>query len=146
MVFITANSGAFVAGLDAGLTYNTFPLMDGKLVPPGLFELSPAYLNFFENMTTVQFDHRVLAILVLAGVLAFWGWVRKAPLAPGQRLALNVMAVVALVQVGLGISTLVFAVPVPLAALHQGGAVALFSAAVWLVRELHVPWAPETGP
>ncbi len=146
LVFITANSGAFVAGLDAGLTYNTFPLMDGKLVPPGLFELSPAYLNFFENMTTVQFDHRVLAILVLAGVLAFWARVRKAPLAPGQRLALNVMAVVALVQVGLGISTLVFAVPVPLAALHQGGAVALFSAAVWLVRELHVPWAPETGP
>ncbi len=146
LVFVTAISGAFVAGLDAGLAYNTFPLMDGELVPQGLFELSPAYLNFFENITTVQFDHRVLAILALAGVLAFWGWARKTPLAPGQRLALNVMAIVALVQVGLGISTLVLAVPVPLAVLHQGGAVALFSAAVWLVREFHLPGAPGTGP
>ena len=146
LVFVTAISGAFVAGLDAGLAYNTFPLMDGELVPPGLFELNPAYLNFFENITTVQFDHRVLAILALAGVLAFWAWARKTPLAPGQRLALNVMAIVALVQVGLGIATLVLAVPVPLAALHQGGAVALFSAAVWLVREFHLPGAPGTGP
>ncbi len=136
LIFVTALSGAFVAGLDAGLAYNTFPLMDGGLVPPGLFEIKPVYLNFFENIATVQFDHRLLAITVLVAVTVFWHQARKAPLTTGQRRAVNSLAAVAAVQVALGISTLVLVVPVPLAALHQAGAVALLSAAVWLIHEL----------
>ena len=72
LVFVTAFSGALVAGLDAGLSYNTFPLMDGHLIPDGLFVQSPFYINFFENLITVQFDHRVLALLILCGALYFW--------------------------------------------------------------------------
>ena len=136
MIFVTALSGAFVAGLDAGFVYNTFPLMDGAWVPDGLFELAPGYRNFFENITTVQFDHRILATTVFAAVMVFWWRARRAGLAPGQRLALNVLAAVAVAQVALGISTLLLVVPVPLAALHQAGAVALFLAAVWLAHEL----------
>ena len=136
LIFVTALSGAFVAGLDAGLAYNTFPLMDGGLAPPGLFEIKPVYLNFFENIATVQFDHRLLAITVLVAVTVFWHRARKAPLTTAQRRAVNALAAVAAVQVALGISTLLLAVPVPLAALHQAGAVALLSAAVWLIHEL----------
>ena len=136
LIFVTALSGAFVAGLDAGFVYNTFPLMDGAWVPDGLFELAPGYRNFFENITTVQFDHRILATTVFAAVMVFWWRARRAGLAPGQRLALNVLAAVAVAQVALGISTLLLVVPVPLAALHQAGAVALFLAAVWLAHEL----------
>ncbi len=136
LIFVTALSGAFVAGLDAGFVYNTFPLMDGAWVPDGLFELAPGYRNFFENITTVQFDHRILAITAFGAVMVFWWRTRRAGLAPGQRLALNVLAAVAAVQVALGISTLLLVVPVPLAALHQAGAVALFLSAVWLAHEL----------
>ena len=136
LIFLTALSGAFVAGLDAGLAYNTFPLMDGGLAPPGLFEIKPFYLNFFENIATVQFDHRLLAITVLVAVTVFWHRARKAPLTTGQRRAVNALAALAAVQVALGISTLLLLVPVPLAALHQAGAVALLSAAVWLIDEL----------
>ncbi len=141
LIFVTALSGAFVAGLDAGLVFNTFPLMGGVLVPEGLLDLSPGYLNFFENVVTVQFDHRVLAISVLAAVGVFWWRARKSVLTPGQRLATNLLTAVALAQVVLGISTLLLAVPVPLAALHQAGAVALFCIAVWMVREFRTPAA-----
>lgn len=136
LIFVTALSGAFVAGLDAGFVYNTFPLMDGAWVPDGLFELAPGYRNFFENITTVQFDHRILAITAFAAVMVFWWRTRRAGLGLGPRRALNVLAAVAAVQVALGISTLLLVVPVPLAALHQAGAVALFLAAVWLAHEL----------
>ena len=136
LIFVTALSGAFVAGLDAGFIYNTFPLMDGALVPGGLFELNPGYRNFFENIITVQFDHRILAITTFAAVMVFWWLVRGAGLAQGPRTAANVLAAVAVAQVALGISTLLLVVPVTLAALHQAGAVFLFLGAVWLAHEL----------
>src|SRR5690606_1324854 len=66
LVFAQSGLGALVAGLKAGLTYNTWPLMDGKLVPDGLLAHSPWYVNFFENVTTVQFDHRIVAYAVVA--------------------------------------------------------------------------------
>ena len=71
LVFVQIVLGAFVAGLKAGFTYNTWPLMDGKLVPDGLLSMSPWYLNPFENITMVQFNHRVMAyVLVVAGGVA----------------------------------------------------------------------------
>jgi cytochrome c oxidase assembly protein subunit 15 len=151
LAFVTTLSGGFVAGLDAGFIFNTFPLMDGRLVPEDLFELRPLYLNPFENLATVQFDHRVLGSVVILGAIAlFWRVsVSSAPLR--ARLAAGFLAVMATVQVGLGISTLVLAVPVALGVLHQAGAFVLFAAALWTIRELRaipvpVPHAGSTGP
>jgi len=136
LIFVTALSGGFVAGLDAGLIYNTFPLMDGQLVPDGLFSMEPPYLNVFEDIMTVQFDHRVLAVAVVAAVAALWLGAPKASLAPRARLALDLLALATAVQAALGVSTLLLVVPVFLAATHQAGAVVVFSAALWTVHEL----------
>ena len=135
LVFVTTLSGGFVAGLDAGFSYNTFPLMEGELLPGGLFALDPVFVNFFENVATVQFTHRVLALAVLAAAAAIWVVARRARQERRRRLAASVMAAVAAIQVGLGISTLVFVVPVPLAAAHQAGAMLLFCVSLWVVHE-----------
>lgn len=136
LIFVTMLSGGFVAGTDAGFAYNTFPLMDGRLVPEGLFTLSPAYLNFFDNITTVQFTHRVLALSTLTAVIVFWLMVRQRPLPARARLATHGLLAAALLQVGLGIATLVLVMPTALAALHQANGVALLTMIVWTGFEL----------
>ncbi len=135
LVFVTAFSGALVAGLDAGLTYNTFPLMDGDWIPDGMFAMSPAYINLFENITTVQFDHRILATTTFASVLAFWVIGRRRGARGGLRRALDALAVMVCLQVALGIATLLLVVPVVLATAHQAGAALLLGLAVWAYRE-----------
>jgi cytochrome c oxidase assembly protein subunit 15 len=134
-VFVTMMSGAFVAGLKAGFSYNTFPLMAGKLVPDGMWSVTPAYLNLFENVTTVQFNHRVLAIATFLGVIVLWLVARRMNLSRTQRLWLHATAIAAVVQVALGISTLVMRVPVPLAALHQAGAMVLLTVLLCLAYD-----------
>jgi heme a synthase len=141
---ITIVSGAFVAGLKAGLIYNTFPLMGGRIVPIGAMGLEPLWRNFFENPATVQFIHRVLALSTLAASLALW-W--RGRLLPGHhplRRALNVVAVVAVAQVCLGILTLLLYVPVTIGTIHQGGAVVLLS--TLLVAEWMAGRAWLVGP
>lgn len=130
MVALTAVSGGFVAGLDAGFSYNTFPLMNGHFIPEGIFPLAPFYLNFFEDATTVQFIHRTLAETTFVLVMVFWLRALKS----GRALPVNVLGAAALVQVALGVSTLLLVVPLPLAAAHQAGAVVLFLAALWVVH------------
>lgn len=127
LVFLTILAGGFVAGLRAGMTYNTFPLMDGRLVPAGYLDESPWWINLFENVAAVQFNHRVLAITTLVAALAFWfyAW-RSAPTSQG-RLLVNAIGFTAVLQVALGIATLLLVVPVALAALHQAGALALLT-------------------
>jgi len=134
-VFVTMMSGAFVAGLKAGFTYNTFPLMAGQLVPDGMWSVAPAYLNFFENVTTVQFSHRVLAIATFLAIIALWLVAQRMNLSRPQRLWLHAAALAAVVQVALGILTLVLRVPIPLAALHQAGAMVLLTALLCLAYE-----------
>jgi heme a synthase len=134
LILLQVAAGAFVAGLKAGLTYNTWPLMDGRLIPAGLGTLSPWYLNLFENITTVQFTHRSLAYVVtLAVVLHAVHVARRADDERLRRSAWLLIAAVA-VQVVLGIWTLVWVVPIPLALAHQGMAALLFAIAV---RHLH---------
>jgi cytochrome c oxidase assembly protein subunit 15 len=136
LVFVTLISGAFVAGLKAGLIFNTFPTMQGDWLPPGLYAMRPAYLSLLEDPTTVQFNHRVLALLTLTSVLAvcIHVLIRRAGVkARGWAYAAAAMA---LVQVGLGISTLLLKVPVALATAHQAGAVLLFTLALCLSFEL----------
>nr|XP_002130051.1 cytochrome c oxidase assembly protein COX15 homolog [Ciona intestinalis]XP_018671544.1 cytochrome c oxidase assembly protein COX15 homolog [Ciona intestinalis] len=137
LVFITALSGAFVAGLDAGLTYNTYPKMADRWLPSDLLGFKPKWLNFFENPTTVQFDHRLLGHATLALVTYTWYKVRKTPgLHPRILLASNLMLGMGWLQVILGISTLLTFVPTHLAATHQSGSLTLLSFTVWLAHEL----------
>ena len=136
LVGITILSGGFVAGLDAGFAYNTFPLMGGQLVPEGLWLLEPVYRNFFENPMTAQFGHRVLAILTLVLITVFSLRAGSAPLPARARLACRGLLGAALLQVGLGIATLILVVPLPLAAAHQAGAMLLWTAALWTAIEL----------
>ncbi len=136
LVFITIGSGGFVAGLDAGFIYNTFPLMGDGLVPEEFLQLTPAWLSLFEDVATVQFDHRVLAILTLVLVGAAWAWGLKHDIRPRTRTALHGLALTAVGQVSLGIATLLLVVPVSIAAIHQAGALVLFTAVLWVVHEL----------
>ena len=133
LVSLTVLSGAFVAGIDAGLIYNTFPLMDGGALPPGYFETPAAA---FEDHGTVQFHHRVLAIASLIGVATLWWQSRWLALTPRARRVANGLLAMAGLQVALGITTLLLVVPVHAAATHQAGAVLLFTLVVWLLHEL----------
>ncbi len=137
LVTVTMASGGFVAGLKAGLTYNTFPLMDGRWVPDGLFALQPWFLNLFENMATVQFDHRLLAILVILSIIVLWLAARRLSLPKQLRYGLHILLLVGLLQVGLGIATLLLYVPVALAAAHQAGALLVFTVVVFLAHQLY---------
>ena len=137
-VLVVMVSGAFVAGLDAGLIYNTFPLMDGHLVPPGLYTMSPWAANIFENIMTVQFNHRVLAMVLVALVAGLWLRSRRCPAPPARRLA-DALFAMSLLQAALGISTLLLIVPLPLALAHQGGALILFTLALCLAHAVRLP-------
>jgi cytochrome c oxidase assembly protein subunit 15 len=136
LVFAQALSGALVAGIRAGFAYNTFPLMNGHVVPPGMFVLEPWYLNFFANVATVQFDHRLIAWLLALLVPWFWVRVRRAAAPPRARLAADLLLGALALQIALGISTLVLTVPVPLAAAHQAGALLVFTAALFAAHAL----------
>lgn len=136
LVFAMALSGALVAGIRAGLAYNTFPLMNGYLVPPGMFVLEPWHLNLFSNVATVQFDHRMIAWLLALLVPWFWLRVRRAGAPPRARLAASLLLGTLALQIALGIATLLFVVPVPLAAAHQAGALLVFSASLFVAHSL----------
>jgi cytochrome c oxidase assembly protein subunit 15 len=135
LVSLTIVAGGFVAGLNAGLTYNTFPLMDGQFVPAGYAQLAPFWRNWFENIPAVQFDHRLLAETTVALVIVLWLAGRRAGPRPA-RPALHALLAVALLQLSLGVSTLLLVVPIPLAAAHQAGAVLLLTAAIVLRHRL----------
>lgn len=146
LIFVTLLSGGFVAGTDAGFAFNSFPLMDGQLVPDGLLQMSPGYLNFFENLTTIQFTHRVLAMTTLAAVAGFWLVARRRPLSRRAGVAVNALLAAVLVQVALGIATLLLVVPIALAALHQAGGLVLLTMALWAAFELRPLRAAAAAP
>ena len=102
LIFAMVLTGGFVAGIRAGFAYNTFPLMNGHVVPPELFMLEPWWRNFFSNMATVQFDHRLLAWGLAFVALWFWLRSRREPLAASARLACNALLAALALQVGLG--------------------------------------------
>ncbi|HQW19354.1 MAG TPA: COX15/CtaA family protein [Rhodocyclaceae bacterium] len=135
-VFIMVLSGALVAGLHAGLAWNSFPLMYGYFVPPDMFAHTPWLLNFFDNPTTVQFDHRLIAWLLAFLAVFFWIKSRRVALDPRARLATHLVVLAFALQITLGIATLLLVVPVPLAAAHQAGAMLLFATLLWLNHEL----------
>jgi cytochrome c oxidase assembly protein subunit 15 len=135
-IYLMILSGGLVAGMRAGHAYNTFPLMDGHWIPPNLFALEPWYKNIFTNMVTVQFDHRLIAWLLSFAVPVFWFYTRRHALTPRARLATNVLLATLALQITLGIATLLLVVPLGLAVAHQGGALLVLSAALWVRHEL----------
>jgi cytochrome c oxidase assembly protein subunit 15 len=140
LVFVMIVTGGFVAGIRAGFAYNTFPLMNGYLVPPETMLLVPWWKNFFYNMATVQLDHRVVAYLLAMVVPILWWRTRREPaVTPRARAAAHLLLAMLAVQVTLGILTVVHVVPLPLAALHQAGAVLVFALALNLAHSLRRP-------
>jgi cytochrome c oxidase assembly protein subunit 15 len=131
LVLLQVAAGAFVAGLQAGSGWNTWPLMDGALVPRGWDALSPWWLNLFENALTVQLNHRLLAYAIAAAVAWHLWSLHRASAGAGALRSGAILAGAVLAQAALGIWTLLAHVPVPLALLHQAGAVALFGVTLW---------------
>ena len=134
LVFVQVAAGGFVAGLDAGQGYNTWPMMDGGVIPDGLFAMQPWWLNAFENALTVQFNHRLLAYIILG--LALWQTAVRTGRAP-QLLVLAILC-----QASLGIATLLWRVPLYLALAHQFGALIVLLAAVYNLQQN----SPEQTP
>ncbi len=128
--------GAFVAGLKAGLFYNTFPRMGNAMFPETLFSFEPFWKNFFENPAGVQFIHRYIAYLVVIVVVFVWESTRKMELTFLQRKTSNFMVSVVFVQFLLGIITLLYSVPVVMGVLHQTGAFVLFASALLFMHSL----------
>jgi heme a synthase len=142
LVFVQILLGALVAGLKAGQAYNTWPLMDGSFIPPGLGAMRPWYLNFFENAMTVQFNHRIAAYGLVAAVLWRAGAVLRASSHRGELSSAVCLALCVLVQLGLGIWTLLNQVPAGLGIAHQAIAATLLAVAVWhLYESQHLPAA-----
>ena len=142
LAFYMVVTGGFVAGIRAGKAYNTFPLMNGHVLPPESFILDPWYLNLFNNMALVQFDHRLGAWLLAFLVPWLWWKIRSAAVAATVRRAATLLLVVVFVQIGLGIATLLLAVPVGLGAAHQGGAMVVLGVLLWLNHELRLQRSP----
>lgn len=139
LIVVTVISGGFVAGLKAGKIYNTFPKMGDYWLPPDFLALEPAWRNVFDNMATVQFDHRILAMSTFALIITYWTKLRQADLPVRMRRGVNALLHTAVLQVALGISTLLLVVPTPLAASHQAVAMLLFTVALYLCHGFRMP-------
>ena len=155
LVFTTAMSGGLVAGLDAGLIYNQFPRMGEGFAPPKSELFSAFYSrnedgsdiwwrNMLENPSTVQLDHRVLATTTFTSILSLWAYSRlnrkvRATLPNAGRKGMLGVVHLVFFQVLLGISTLIYLVPVPLAAAHQAGSLALLTGVMVLGNRVWVP-------
>ena len=136
VIVVTVISGGFVAGLKAGKIYNTFPMMGNYWVPPDVMALDPWWLNFFENMATVQFDHRILAITTFLLIIVYWYRMPRSDLPARVAKGVNALLHTAILQVALGIATLLLVVPIALAAAHQAIAMILFTVALYLCHGL----------
>jgi cytochrome c oxidase assembly protein subunit 15 len=138
LILLQIAAGGFVAGLDAGQGYATWPRMDGQWIPSGLWAMAPGWKNAFENAMTVQFNHRVLAyILLLAAAVHAW----QCRTWPATILACAVFA-----QALLGILTLLLHVPLAAALIHQGGAMIVLALALWNIHARLVIRSPDPGP
>ena len=137
LIFLMILSGGLVAGTNAGHAYSTWPLMGDSFVPAGLYSLQPAWLSAFEDITTIQFNHRMFAYVIVALVLIFAAKALPADISKPVKIGVWCLLGLLFLQVTLGISTLIFYVPVPVAAAHQVVAVALLSASLFISHSLY---------
>jgi cytochrome c oxidase assembly protein subunit 15 len=136
LVGVIIISGGFVAGTKAGFAFNTFPTMNGDWVPQGIWALQPAWRNLFENLATVQFTHRVIALALAVLVAVLWLSVLLTSVSPQVRLATHGLLAMLVMQITLGVTTLINTVPVSLAAMHQGGGLLVLTTALWVTHGL----------
>ncbi len=131
LIYVQILAGAFVAGTHSGKTYNTWPLMDGDVIPSGYFVQNPWWRNMFENAAAIQFNHRTLAYIILA--VAIWVALSSRQMRHLQK-PVTVLSVLILWQVALGIWTLLAVAPLNLSLLHQFSSILVFLAALWTWR------------
>ena len=136
LTYLTLLAGGFVAGTRAGLSYNTWPLMGDSFFPIGMWAQSPWWINLFENVATVQFNHRLLAYALTVMICLWWWRAGKTMMSPPTARLRHLLLATLALQVGLGIGTLLMHVPVVLAAAHQGGALLLFTVVLAFVYSL----------
>ncbi|WP_319531369.1 COX15/CtaA family protein [uncultured Cohaesibacter sp.] len=129
--------GGLVAGTHAGLTYNTWPLMDGQIIPDGLFVFDAPWLAAFEDHLTIQFNHRLLAYVIALWTLLVWVRTWRDPYAAQMTISATVVGVLVTLQIILGITTLLLVVPLHMAMTHQALAVILLGATTIMVRDLY---------
>jgi len=139
LVVLAMLAGGFVAGIRAGLDYNTFPLMDGRWVPEGYAHLSPFWRNLTTNIAAVQFNHRLLATLAGVAALAAAAWGARALPSGHARATLLALGAVVALQYAIGVATLLMVVPVWLGTLHQAVAVGVLTAALMALHSLRPP-------
>ncbi len=135
-VIVTMVSGGFVAGLKAGLIYNTFPLMGDSLIAPGVYAMQPWYLAMLEDAITVQFNHRLLALTTFFLIIAIYLYQLRLSLPSRTKMLFNFVLIASVLQVSLGISTLLLRVPVAIAASHQAVALVLLTILILLLHHL----------
>ena len=136
LVYLMILSGGLVAGTRAGFAYATWPLMGDSFIPQGLFAGTPAWRAMFEDITTIQFNHRMFAYLLFVLIIGFAVLVYRNGSSDRQRWGAALLVLALLMQVTLGISTLLLHVPVAVATAHQGGAVLLLSALLFISHVL----------
>jgi len=136
LVAVTIVSGGFVAGLKAGKIYNTFPRMGDHWVPPEIAAMTPVWRNLFDNAVTVQFDHRLLALTTFALIVLFFVKSRNAGFGRRARLAAAALLHSALLQVALGITAILLAVPIAIGAAHQATALLVLTSGICLIHAL----------
>ena len=136
LVFVQIFAGALVAGMDAGLAYNTWPLMDGRMVPDGLAVMEPFWLNSFENAKAVQFNHRVIAYGLWVLVLVHALWITRKAVAASVKTSAWLIFAAVTGQALIGIVTLLLAVPLDVALMHQAGVLFVLMALVWHLRQV----------
>ena len=132
-------SGGLVAGTRAGFAYATWPLMGDAFIPQGLYAGAPAWLDMFEDITTIQFNHRMFAYLLLLLISSFALLVYRSTNSAAVRKGLGLVILALFAQLTLGISTLLLHVPVAVAVAHQGGAVVLLTAMLYVSHTLVRP-------
>nr|WP_319389435.1 COX15/CtaA family protein [uncultured Cohaesibacter sp.] len=128
--------GALVAGTHSGLIYNSWPLMEGSFIPDQIYDTSPMWLSPFEDHTTIQFNHRMMAYLVAFLCLLVWYRMLRDPYAGAGKRGASILGALVLLQIVVGIATLLWSVPIVLASIHQAGAMLVLGAATILLRDL----------
>lgn len=136
LIIITIVSGGFVAGLKAGKIFNTYPMMGDYWIPPGIFSLEPIWVNFFDNIVMVQFNHRILTLITFIAISLYWFKIRQMKLSYRASKAVNALLHTAVLQFILGVSTLLMFVPTALAAAHQATAMILLTISLYLCHAL----------
>jgi heme a synthase len=131
LVYLQIIAGAFVAGLKGGLASNTWPLMNGEIVPAGMDQYSPLWMNLFENPLTAQFVHRIAAYVIALYAVVFAAAVWRRPALRGPAMA---MIGATLLQIALGVLTILYDVPLSYALVHQGNAMLVLAASVWAMQ------------